>query len=105
MMGPKMGPIFFRDLAIKSDPRRFLTSYWYHWIGNFGPDHIREGPGVILGPRKEVKVGRKVPKMTKKMKIGPKMRSAGSFFWLTRDQIYFCRIEGIKIRPRGSGRS
>ena len=25
----------FMSRAIKSDPRRFLTSYWYHWIGNF----------------------------------------------------------------------
>ena len=45
MMGPKMGPIFFRDLAIKSDPRRFLTSYWHGWIGNFGPDLFRGVPG------------------------------------------------------------
>ena len=29
--------------------------------------------------------------------------SAGSFVWLTQDQIYFCRIEGIKIRPGGAG--
>ena len=45
MMGPKMGPIFFRDLAIKSDPRRFLTSYWYGWIGNFEPVLFRGVPG------------------------------------------------------------
>ena len=61
------------------------------------------GPEVMLGPKKGVKVGRKVPKMTKKMENGPKMGSAGSIFWLTRDQTYFCRIEGIKIRPGGAG--
>ena len=60
------------------------------------------GPEVMLGPKKEVKVGRKVPKMTKKMENGPKMGSAGSNFWLTRDQIDLGRIEGIKIRPGGA---
>ena len=74
-----MGPIFFRDLAIESDPRRFLTSYWHGWIGNFGPDLFRGVPGSFRA-KKGVKVGRKVPKMIKKMKIGPKMRLAGSFF-------------------------
>ena len=57
----------------------------------------------MLGPKKGVKVGRKVPKMTKKMENGPKMGSAGSIFWLTRDQIYLGRIEEIKIRPGGAG--
>ena len=44
MMGPKMGPKKFRDLAIKSDPRRFLTSYWYQSIENFDPVLFRGVP-------------------------------------------------------------
>ena len=61
------------------------------------------GHGVGLGPKKGVKVGRKVPKIIKKMENGPKMGSAGSIFWLTRDQIYLGWIEGIKIHPGGAG--
>ena len=40
--GAKMGPQNVRDLVIKSDPRRFLTSYWYQSIDNFVPILFRE---------------------------------------------------------------
>ena len=39
----------------------------------------------------------------KQVENGSKMGSAGSIFWLTRDQIDLGWIEGIKIRPGGAG--
>ena len=62
-----------------------------------------EGSRGHFGAKKGGKSGSQGAKNDQKMENGPKMGSAGSIFWLTRDQIYLGRIEGIKIRPGGAG--
>ena len=64
-MGPKNGSDFFQRFGHKIGPKAFPDVILARLDRKFWPGSFWKGPGVILGPKKGVKVGRKVPKMTK----------------------------------------
>ena len=64
--GAKNGSDFFQRFGHKIGPKAFPDVILAWLDRKFRPGSFLRGPGVILGQKKGVKVGRKVPKMSKK---------------------------------------
>ena len=105
MMGPKMGLIFVQRFGHEIGPKAFPDVVLVPLDRKSRAGSFLEGSQGHFRAKKGGKCGSQGAKNDQTNENWSENEVGRSFFWLTRDQIYFCRIEGIKIRPGGAGGS